>query len=135
MIDSPTYHYNKTTRTLQSSKINFPVNDSLKLIYGGGMYLSGLAGKGVASTLTGVYELPFEKDGLKIEAVDESGTVSFYFDKQFIILKSDEEWNRKRTQRDSVLLSGQRGIAEINTTITIKNSGILNKTDIIIDLP
>jgi hypothetical protein len=126
MIDFPTYRFDEETRTL-SGMLNFEVNDSLKVVYGSGLSLSGDAGGGAATRLTGVYGLPYEDGPLTILAVREDGTVELVYKNENIKLGVGEAWSSVNV---SVVDKGGCRIRE-NVTDWIVNYGFIEKEDIV----
>ena len=125
MVDFPTYNFNKETGSL-SGMINFDINETLKAVYGGGISLSGAAGGGAATGLSGVYELPYEKGGITILKIDSDGTAYIVYKGVSIILKNDEEWVNITSRVDIQ----ETGKAKLTETDKIVNYGILDKSKI-----
>jgi hypothetical protein len=132
LIDFPTYHFDEAIGTLRGI-INFDVNDTLKVIYGNGTGLGGVVGGGMATSLSGIYKLPYT-DGIKISEIDSNGTVYLEYNNESIILKSGETWVNVTSRIEILQLSGQINKAKVNVTITDKivNYGILDKSKILI---
>jgi len=125
MVDFPTYNFNKETGSL-SGMINFDINETLKAVYGDGLSLSGAAGGGAATGLSGVYELPYEKGGITILKIDSDGTAYIVYKGVSIILKNDEEWVNITSRVDIQ----ETGKAKLTETDKIVNYGILDKSKI-----
>jgi hypothetical protein len=128
MIDFPTYRFDEVTRTL-SGRLNFEVNDSLKVVYGSGMSLSGDAGGGAATRLTGVYGLPYEDGPLRIMDVREDGTVELVYRGENIKLAAGESWGS-----ENVSVTEENGCKmRKNATDSIVNYGFVDKENILVD--
>lgn len=128
VIDSPTYSFDEKTGTLRGM-INFDVNDTLKVVYGGGLSLSGVGG-GKDTMLYGVYELPYQHYELIILYLDIDGTVHLRYRNVSITLKSGEEWVNTSSRIDVQQFGNERSIANLTMTDRIMNHGILHKSTI-----
>jgi hypothetical protein len=128
MIDFPTYRFDPETRTL-SGRIGFQINDSLKVVYGSGMSLSGDAGGGAATLLTGVYGLPYEDGPLSIMDVRTDGTVELVYRGENIKLQVGDSWSSENV---SVTDDGGCRIRK-NATDRIVNYGFVDKENILVD--
>lgn len=128
-IDFPTYIFSPETNIL-SGDIDFQLNKSLKVIYGNGGSLSGLAGGGAGTSLSGVYELPYEQGTFKIIDVESNGTVHLLYKDSSIVLNGNEEWTNITSRIDTQ--DFEEGIAKANliTTDKIVNHGIIEKASI-----
>lgn len=60
-INFPTYWYNENTKQL-NGQIDFPINNSLIMIFGDVLTLRGNFGGGTGNKLFGVYSLPVRAD-------------------------------------------------------------------------
>lgn len=129
-VDFPTYTFNTETKGL-NGVINFEINDRLKLIYGSGGCLSGTAGGGCATGLSGIYEIPFKVYGFEILKLEEDGTAIFLYLNEVYDLAPGEEWNQEITRMDTVKVNGELSISKITLTDRITNFGLLKKSDII----
>ena len=134
MIDFPTYRYDQKTGILRGL-IGFGVNESLKAVFGSGLGLSGAAGGGAATGLSGVYKLPYEEEGLKIVSIDSDGTVHIEYNNESIVLKIGEEWVKTTSETDVKEFSGQKGKAKLTTTDRIMNYGILDNLNLVKSSP
>jgi hypothetical protein len=128
-VDFPTYTFNAQNKIL-SGDINFSISKSLKIIYGNGISLSGLAGGGAGTGLTGIYELPYEQGAFKIIDVESNGTVHIMYNDSLIVLNIDEEWINITSRIDTQDFG--EGIAKANLITADKfvNYGIIEKSDI-----
>jgi hypothetical protein len=116
-IDSPTYTFDKETKTLTGT-IDFEIHAGLKIVYGDGERLMGAAGEGTSTILTGIY------------AVDADGTAHLRYRGESIALKALDKWIRIFTQDDEVARGDVRGRARITSTDEIVNYGILDLSQI-----
>jgi len=130
MIDSPSYSYNSSAGIL-SGYISFDINKSLKLVYGRGRCLTGVAGGGVSTMLFGIYELPYQTQNLHITNVEANGTVHLLYNDSTIILKSNEEWIHITSGIDIQNNAGEIAKAKLTTTVRIVNNGIILKSNIV----
>ena len=126
MIDFPTYRFHQDTGTLEGI-IGFEIDEELKVIFGGGSSLSGCAGGGAATRLTGIYEVPYEHNGFKIVRIGPDGTTNLEYEGESIVLTSGEEWVKEESRFD---VQPPFGLARLTTTDKIVNYGILDKSGI-----
>ena len=129
-IDFPTYSYDFKTKTLNGI-IDFEINSDLKLVYGSGTCLSGTAGSGCGTGLSGVYEIPYERGNFELLKVDTDGSVIVIYKDEVIDIQSGEEWKVETVRMDTTEVDGQMSISEITHTDRISNFGVLKKADII----
>lgn len=128
-IDFPTYDFNPTSGILNGI-IFFEINDSLLMIYGDGRSLSGVAGAGAATGLSGIYDLPFTKGNLEIKQIEPDGTVHIHYNDSLIVLKSDEKWVNVKSEINTQDFGFGIAKANIITTDRIENYGIIEKSKI-----
>ncbi len=128
-VDFGTYSFDEKTGALMGS-INFDINETLKAVYGSGGSLSGAAGKGAGTSLSGVYELPYEYHRFKIIKIDADGTAYIEYNNISIVLKSGEKWVNTTSKIDTQQFKDQVGKAKLTTTDEIVNYGILEKSRI-----
>lgn len=128
-IDFPTYFYNEDSDVLTGS-INFPINDSLNIIYGGGLFLAGLAGTGAASRLYGIYDLPFERGNFQLIDYESNGTIHLIYNDSLIVLPIDKTWTNTTSFIDTQYVDNEIATATISTYNQIINYGILDKETI-----
>jgi hypothetical protein len=134
MIDFPTYRFDQKTGILKGM-IVFGINESLKAVFGSGLGLSGAAGGGASTVLSGVYKLPYEQEGLKIVSIDSDGKVHIEYKNESIVLKSGEEWVKTTSEIDVKEFRGQKGKAKLTTTDRIMNYGILDNSNLVKSWP
>ena len=130
MIDFPTYAFSEETGTL-TSWLTVQVNDALKVVYGNGTSLSGVAGGGAGTQLTEIYTLPAEIEGLRIVQVDRDGTAYLEYGGELLVLVPGEAW----TNSTEEVREQGAGKARITTTDRIVNYGILDKAKIVSPTP
>lgn len=130
-IDFPLYFFNENTGSLDVNQLNIEINDSLKAVYGDGMELGGCAGSGMSTYAYGVYDLPYERDKLKILEIEGDGTVHLSYNSLSIVLKSGEKWSNVESIIDTKESNGVNTKARLTTTDTIVNYGILDKSKIV----
>ncbi len=119
MIDFPTYTFSEEEKLL-SGLIDFEVNSSLIMVLGVGKSLSGDAGGGAASTLHGVYSLPYDAGyGIVITEVLKDGSIHLSVNGSDIVLKPGQTWETKREYS----MEWQGGVLKVKDTLSIKNHG------------
>lgn len=128
-IDFPTYTFHEETGILDGI-IDFSTGDDLKIIYGSGACLTGTAGGGCATGLTGIYEIPFERDGFELLKLDESGEIVFIYNGEVQNLLPGEDWISTFTELDTVMVDGQMSISMITYNERVTNFGFQEKSNI-----
>ncbi len=134
-IDFPTYTFDNETRTL-SGLLTFEVDQSLIAVYGSGLSLSGDAGIGAATGLSGVYSIPYEADdSLVIRNVTPNGTAWIEYQNTTITLAANETWENisVRVEEEPTydgIETGRQGHLKITETDTITNYGLLEREEI-----
>jgi hypothetical protein len=131
-IDFPLYSFSEKTGTLNAKWPNWEINDSLKAVLGDGSGLSGCAGSGMSTSVYGVYDLPYERNNLKILEIESDGTVHLSYNSLSIVLKSGEKWSNVKSFIDTKENDGATAKAKLTTTDTIVNYGLLDKSKIIV---
>ena len=131
-VDFPTYSFDQANRVL-SSWIDFDISEALKVVYGSGSSLSGDAGSGAGTKLSGVYELPYEYNGFEIKNVESDGTSHITYSDVSITLKAGEKWVDTTSRVDTQQYGGKLCKRKLSITDTIVNYGILDKSNIIIE--
>jgi len=126
-IDFPTYSFDRTTGVL-AGMISFPINNSLKAVYGDGTSRSGHYGSGSGTRLSGIYSFPYENDGLRITSIEGNGTIHIKYRNSDLILKSGESWEDITTKIE--IYPDLMCSIRLTETDTIINHGILKKSDI-----
>lgn len=129
-IDFPTYTFNSETDTL-TGVVNFDINKDLKIIYGSGVCLSGTAGGGCGTGLSGIYQIPFKHQNFEVLKLDEDGTVFFIYKDEVYNLAPGEEWNSEISRMNTIPIDEELSISKITETDRITNYGLLKKSDII----
>lgn len=113
------------------------INDSFKVLYGSSYYrdvaprdtLTGLQ-------VIGVYAFPFTgKSGFTIENVARDGTVFGSYNNTSIVLKPGEQWVSPastdiRSNNGTFMDTAYAYTAMFNTTWTVKNLGVLDKSNL-----
>ena len=90
-VNFPTYWYNENTRQL-NGKIDFPINNSLKLIFGDVLTLKGNFGAGTGNKLFGVYSLPMRFNQAVVYSTDMSGNIILNVNKRTMVLKPGDTY-------------------------------------------
>jgi hypothetical protein len=124
-VNFPTYWYNENTKQL-NGKIDFPINDSLSLIFGDVLTLKGNFGAGTGNKLFGVYSLPVHADQAYIYGMDVSGNIAMHVNQKTLILKPGESYtfSQNETSKDN------GAVIEIKYDHTYVNHGFINKRNI-----
>jgi len=126
MIDFPTYGFDPETGTLDS-RLALEVNDDLKVLYGNGTSLRGVAGGGAATGLTEVYAVPTNVQGLRIVQVDRDGTAYLEVGGELLVLAPGQTWSNTTEE----IREEAAGKARLTTTDQIVNYGILDESQIL----
>jgi len=130
MIDFPTHGFDPDSRSVHS-RLPLDVNDELKVLYGDGTSLRGVAGGGAATRLMAVYAVPAEVEGVRIVQVDRDGTVTLEGRGEVLVLAPDETW----TNTTEEVREQGAGRARLTTTEQIYNYGIVDKANILAPTP
>ena len=128
-IDFPTYSFNADSGIL-TGIFNFEVDDNLKIIFGSGTCLSGTAGGGCGTGLSGVNSIPFQRENFEILKTDEKGKIIFEYNNKVYALNAGEEWKTEVTGNDTVLVNKTKSISKITVTDRITNFGFIDKSKI-----
>lgn len=116
-IDFPTYFYNSRSGYL-TGRLQQPLTDSTKIIFGEGVSLQGDAGGGIASGLQLASSIPFTSNGaVKIDSISSNGTITITYKGRTILLASGESWNADTTYIE---------VNESCSTTTVKKDRISN---------
>lgn len=134
-IDFPTYSFNRETGELYVGSLNypFPLNESLKIIYGNGYTPGGVFGSGEASNVYPFYSLPFEEGDINITGLTPTGFVTFTRANETITLAPEETWKNITTTTGFRTIMGGYGncsVAAVRTE-TIYNAGLIGKNHIV----
>jgi hypothetical protein len=119
-IDFPTYRYNTSAGTLDTS-LKIDLTSKTKVILGRGTSLGGSVGGGASTNLV-LYNTLSEPDHF---VVNENGYVEYYHDGEWIALSPGETWTRTFETSSYSSFSGQLIVTE-----TISNYGIWEKSNI-----
>jgi len=130
MIDFPTHGFDPDSRSVHS-RLPLEVNDDLKVLYGDGTSLRGVAGGGAATRLITVLAVPAEVEGVRIVQVSRDGTVILEMRGQVLVLAPDETW----TNTTEEVREQGAGRARLTTTEQIHNYGIVDKANILAPTP
>ena len=124
-IDFPTYSFDSAEGILDGL-INFPLTDSLIGIYGDGTWLSGDAGNGAASSVRGIYRIPYQDDPATLTSINADGSISLMYRDTLLVLAKGQEWKTIRSRLDTI----ETGVALLTTTERIANYGLQMKSKI-----
>ena len=128
-IDFPTYSFDPDSGKLYGI-INFNVDYSLEVIFGSGTCLTGTAGGGCGTGLTGIYKVPFTKGNFELLKYDETGRIVFEYKKQVYSLNTGEEWASVKTYFDTTNYNGMISISKKTDTERITNLGFIESKNI-----
>jgi len=128
-IDFPTYSFDADSAIL-TGIINFGIEDNLKIIFGSGSCLSGTAGGGCGTGLSGINAIPFQRENYKILKMDEKGKIVFEYNNSVNALNAGEEWKNEVTYNDTIAVEGKKSISKITVTDRITNFGFIEKSKI-----
>lgn len=121
-INFPTYWYNENTKQL-NGQIDFPINNSLIMIFGDVLTLRGNFGGGTGNKLFGVYSLPVRADQAIIYPIDMSGNVVMNVNNRAIALKPGESY----TYSENETLRERSALIEVRYNNTYVNHGFIDK--------
>lgn len=132
-IDFQMYQFDANNGVLTVSvSSNKTLDDSLKMFYGDGESLAGVAGDGARTWASPVYSLPYTKDNVTLDSVSRDGTVTLHYNQKPILLKPKERWvNTTRTTRVTEMPYYHNCTAEFIVTDSFYNAGFLDKGTII----
>jgi hypothetical protein len=124
-INFPTYWYNENAHRI-NGKVDFPVNNSLLMVFGDVLTLKGDFGAGTGNKLYGVYSLPVNADEATIYSIDQSGNIAMSVNKETVILAPGQSYSytENETLRDG------NALIEVHYTYTYVNHGFIDKTSI-----
>lgn len=146
-IDFPTYILN-TDSAILTGMIDFKIDDNLKIIFGSGTCLSGTAGGGCGTVLSGVYSLPFKREMPKkdekgkivseylqrgkfeILKLHEKGKIDFEYYNTVNALNAGEEWIKEIIYNDTIAVNEKQSISKIKVTERIINFGFIESSKI-----
>ncbi len=121
-VNFPTYWYNENTKQL-NGRIDFPINDSLIMIFGDVLTLRGNFGGGTGNKLFGVYSLPVTADQAVIYSIDMSGNVVMNVNKKTMVLRPGESYSYTENET----LRERNAVIEVQYSHTYVNHGFIDK--------
>jgi len=124
-VNFPSYWFNANTRQLNGA-IDFPLNASLRLIFGDGLTLSGNFGGGTGNKLYGIYALPARAGKATIVTVDRWGDVGLYVDNRSVVLRPGQQYDY---QEKEVLREGN-GTVSVAYNHSYVNHGLIASDEI-----
>ena len=124
-VNFPSYWFNANTGQLNGD-IDFPINDSLQLIFGDVLTLNGNFGEGTGNKLYGAYSLPARADKAIIYSVDWTGNIIMDANDRMLILKPGDSYGYSENE---TLLEGN-GTVKVRYDHTYTNHGLINKSEI-----
>ncbi|MCD1295826.1 hypothetical protein CUJ83_12555 [Methanocella sp. CWC-04] len=124
-VDFPNYWFNENTRQLNGN-IDFPINDSLTLVFGDILTLTGNFGAGTGNKLYGIYSLPVKANEATVYSVDLFGRITLSINNRMIILAPGQSYSYTRNET----LKDRNATIDISYTHTYINKGILDKNNI-----
>lgn len=132
-IDFAMYQFDENNGVLTVSvSSNKTIGDSLKMFYGDGESLTGVAGDGARTWASPVYSLPYSQDNVTLDSLSGDGTVTLSYNQKSIVLKPKERWvNTTSTTRVTEMPYYHNCTAEFIVTDSFYNAGFLDKGTII----
>jgi hypothetical protein len=132
-IDFPMYQFDENNGVLTVSVSSIKtIDDSLKMFYGDGESLAGVAGDGARTWASPVYSLPYTKDNVTLDSLSKDGTVALHYNQKPILLKPKERWvNTTSTTHGTEMPYYHHCTAEFIVTESFYNAGFLDKGTII----
>ncbi len=124
-VNFPSYWFNANTRQL-NGEIDFPVNDSLVLIFGDSLTLAGNFGSGTGNKLYGAYSLPVGADQAMIYTIGRSGDITMRVNDRLLILQPGDTY----TYSENETLSDENGLVNLVYNHTYTNHGLIDKSSI-----
>jgi len=121
----PTYWFNENTRELNGN-IDFPLNRSLKAIFGDILTLQGNFGSGTGNELYGIYNLPIRVGPAILFSIDPYGTLGLYVNNRTVYLRpgGNYTYNERETIREG------NGTVKVVYDHIFTNHGIIDKNAI-----
>jgi len=96
-VNFPTYWFNENTRQL-NGQVDFPVNDSLAMVFGDILTLRGNFGAGTGNKLYGAYSLPVIASQAVIRSIDRSGNVLMSVGNRTLVLGPGEAYTYEENE-------------------------------------
>jgi hypothetical protein len=121
-VNFPTYWYNENTKQL-NGQVDFPINDSLIMIFGDVLTLHGNFGGGTGNMLFGVYSLPVTADQAVIYSIDMSGNVVMNVNKKTFVLRPGESYSYTENET----LKESNAVIKVQYNHTYVNHGFIDK--------
>ena len=125
-VNFPTYWYNENTKGI-NGKLDFPLNNSLKLVFGDVLTLKGNFGEGTGNKLYGVYSFPVMADQAYIYGIDIEGNVVMRLNKRAILLKPGDSYSYSENET----LKDHGATIEVQYNHTYVNHGYIDKNNIL----
>ncbi|HTY90078.1 MAG TPA: hypothetical protein VMC84_02780 [Methanocella sp.] len=125
-VNFPTYWYNENTKQI-NGKVDFPINTSLKMVFGDVLTLQGNFGEGTGNKLYGVYSFPVNADQAYIYGIDMDGNVVMRLNQRAIILKPGDSYSYSENET----LKDHGATIEVEYNHTYMNHGYIDKNNIL----
>lgn len=122
-IDSPTYHYNNESGTIESYRSLSFSPDTIILVLGTGRILNGAAGTGVSSLLLGASKLPLSYGELKIISTSKK-SINVEFKGEKITISTNSKWEKITEYNDTI--NDQKAIIKMIVTERISFHGFMS---------
>lgn len=126
-VNFPSYWYNENTKQL-NGQVDFPVNDSIQMVFGDVLTLKGNFGAGTGNKLFGVYSFPVTADQAYIYGIDISGNVVMRVNQKALVLKPGESY----TYSENETLRDNGAIVRVQYDHTYVNRGLIDKRNIVL---
>jgi hypothetical protein len=121
-VNFPTYWFNENTGQL-NGKIDFPINNSLQMIFGDVLTLRGNFGAGTGNKLFGVSRLPVAANQAVIYSIDLSGNVIMRVNGKMMALKP----GRSYTYSENETITDKGAVVDVMYNHTYVNHGLIDK--------
>lgn len=124
-VDFPSYWYNENTREIYGDA-GFPINESLVMIYGDALTLTGDLGAGTGNKLYGIYSLPASIEGTTILSVDRYGKVGMIVNNSYVTINPGDMYSYTVNET----IKSEEGVMEVLYNHTYENRGIIPKDNV-----
>ena len=124
-VNFPSYWFNANTGEINGD-IDFPINNSLRLIYGDALTLTGDFGAGTGNKLYGAYSLPFYASPAIVYSVSLNGEVIMKANGRLMTLDPEQSYtySEKEAAREG------NGTVNIVYNHTFMNHGFIDRNNI-----
>ncbi len=125
-VNFPTYWFNENTRQL-NGEVDFPVNESLVMVFGDILTLRGNFGAGTGNRLFGAYSLPVIASQAVIHSIDPTGSVIMSIGQKTLALGPGQSYSYEEEET----LKEQDALIRVRYNHTYVNHGLIDKKGIV----